>query len=308
MNEWIWILFATVVAQLFLAPLILCGILYTILLVRTSPDKWSRVCTQPEDEEYERLYQQGLLWGEKHAKQMQEVSINSDGFNLCGQYFDFGYRRAVIIIPGRTEACLYSYHFAEPYQKAGYNVLVIDNRSHGLSEGRFCSFGVKEYRDILAWGQYIHDSFGNDSVLLHGICIGSSVALYTLVSKKCPDYFIGMTADGMYSTFRESFKNHMIKDRRPLFPCLVLTMFYIRLVSGANVVTDGPIKQISKLHQPILFLHSREDPYSLPCQVEALYALCPAKKRLVWFEHGDHSRIRINNQEEYDKVIMDFWK
>ena len=83
-------------------------------------------------------------------------------------------------------------------------------------------------------------------------------------------------------------------------------MLWIRLFSGADVVFDGPFKRIGALQKPILFLYSREDTYSTPDQAEYLYAHCHAPKKLVWFDHGAHSRIRINDTEAYDAVVADF--
>jgi len=302
-----WII-AGAVFLLGIAPwFVLAAILYSTLLVRTKPEKWGRECSIPEDEEYRRMFDIGITWNEEHKSRSREVAVTSDGFRLVGEYFDFGGKTAAIIIPGRMESLLYSYYFAEPYRAAGCNVLVIDNRSHGLSEGRFCSLGYKEYRDLIKWSRLLTEELGNERVVLHGICIGSSAALFALTSPDCPGSVAGMVADGMYPTFYESFKNHMIEDHRPLFPLLYLTMLYIRVFSGANVVSDGPIKRIGGLKKPILFLHSREDVYSLPKEAERLYGLCGSKdKVLVWFARGAHSRLRINAPEKYDAAIEAF--
>lgn len=305
---WLWI-FLGIFLFLFLIPtMIMAWFLYSILLRRTSPEKWGRACAFPEDEEYHRMFDIGMEWAKRNEADKQEVCVTSDGLKLVGEYFDFGFNRAAIIIAGRTESLLYSYYFAEPFQRAGWNVLVIDNRAHGLSEGKVSSLGYKEYRDILAWCKLLHGRFGNKQIFLHGICIGASTALFAAVSKDCPDYVIGLSVEGMYVNFYQSFLNHMKVDRpnRIRFPIMQEVMFHIWALSGANVVTDGPIKRIKKLNKPILMLHSKQDQYSLPEKAQLLYDICPAKKRLVWFDSGLHSRIRINNTEQYDNSIVDF--
>jgi pimeloyl-ACP methyl ester carboxylesterase len=193
---------------------IIAAVVYRILLVRTRPEKWSRECSLDEEEEQTRMYAEGNAWYERYRDRISDVSIVSDGFRLFGEYVDFGFDRAVIIIAGRTEGCKYSYYFAEPYRAAGYNVLVIDNRCHGLSDGKYVSLGLKEYKDVLRWGEMLHDNLRNEKIVIHGICIGSATALYALISSECPDYFAGMVADGMYADFRESIKNHMIEQKR----------------------------------------------------------------------------------------------
>ena len=103
---------------------IIAGVVYRILLVRTSPDKWSRECSAGEEDEQKRMYAAGNEWHDRYSDKISEVKIVSEGFNLYGEYADFGFNKAVIIIAGRTEGCKYSYYFAEPYRAAGYNVLV----------------------------------------------------------------------------------------------------------------------------------------------------------------------------------------
>ncbi len=282
-------------------------IIYHILLVRPNKKKWARECSAPELEEPAEMFRVGGEWGNANADKKIEVDIVNQGYHLFGEYFDFGYDKAVIILGGRMESCLYGYYFAQPYPKMGFNVLVIDSRAHGLSDGKVSSVGQREWVDVLAWGAMLHDKFGVKSIWCHGICIGSSTALFALSNQACPDYFKGMIAEGMYDAFYTTFKNHMIEQRRPIFPFLQICMLYIRLFSRVDVVNDGPKKRIKQMQKPILFLHSRTDTFSTPDQVERLYADCPAKqKKLVWFEQSFHSRIRINYVEEYDDAIVQF--
>ena len=309
MGVWFWILIGVLGALLlfFVGPVLSMSFaIYFVLLVRNKPEKWGRVCSFPEDPEYKRMFDTGLLWGEKYKDSKRPVEIKSGRFRLVGEYFDFGADKAVIIIAGRTECCMYSYYFAEPYRQSGYNVLVIDNRAHGNSDGKICSLGYKEYKDIIEWSKMLN-GLGNKSVVLHGICIGASTALFVLTSKKCPDFVTAMVSDGMYVNFYESFKNHMTEKKKPNFPVTYGVMTHIFFISGANAVTDGPLKRMPKMKKPILFMQSKEDTYSMPELAKKLYAACPSEnKKLVYFDHGAHSRIRINDEQGYDNTVKEF--
>lgn len=309
---WLWILLGVagfaLLSWIIMTNIVAC-VIYRTLLVRTKPEKWNRTISFPEDEEYCRMHDIGIAWGEKYKDRIREVEVESDGLKLVGEYFDFGFKNAAIIIAGRTECVQYSYYFAEPFRRAERNVLVIDNRAHGHSEGKVSCLGYRECRDVLQWSRLLHDQLGNERVFLHGICIGSSSALFALTSPDCPDYVEAMSCEGMYTTFFTSFINHMKIDRpkKKRFPIVHETMLMIRIFSHANVVTDGPYKRIEKLQKPILMLHSREDQFSTPDQAEYLYAHCTAPdKKLVWFPHGAHSRIRINDTEAYDDTIVSY--
>ena len=307
MNIWIWILIWTAFFFLVLAPLVIIPTgMYVILLVRTRKSKWTRKCSLPRDKEITEMFHTGMDWAKRYEAHKREVDVYSGKYHLFGEYFDFGCDRAAIIIAGRTETLLYSYYFAEPYREAGYNVLVIDNRSHGKSDGRFNSLGYHEHRDILRWAQFLHDDCGNRLVFLHGICIGASNALFALTAEDCPGYMQGMVAEGLFTTFYESLRLHIKELRQPTQPSLFAVRSYLRLFTGYDIKNDGPIFRIDRLRKPILMLQSKEDKYSLPHRAKDLYAKCPSPKRLVYFEKGAHSHIKINAPAKYDKVIVDF--
>lgn len=290
-----------------IAPvLVMSYFLYRALLVRTDAKEWSRECPYPDDADYVKMYNQSLAWGDKYRDCSSEVEITSDGYHLVGEYFDFGADKAAIIIAGRSESLRYSYYFSEPYRVAGYNILVIDNRSHGLSDGKYNALGTKEYRDILGWAKLLHDKFDNKKVYLHGICIGSATALWALTAEECPDYIVGMTGEGMYFSFGESFKANMAMRNKKWFPVGYFAMMHEKWWTGADVLHDGPYYRMPELKKPILFLHSKEDKASLPELSKKVFERCSAQHKIVWFDHGMHSRIRPVDTEKYDRSIIEF--
>ena len=117
----------------------------------------------------------------------------------------------------------------------------------------------------------------------------------------------GMAAEGMFQRFYDTTKNHMIDSGRPPFPALQALMIWIRLFCGGSAAFDGPIRDIRKMRRPLLMLHSREDIFSVPEKAQELYDLCPSgNKRIVWFDRGRHSRVRLNNMDGYDAAVRDF--
>ena len=283
---------------------------YNNQLVRTEPEKWGRVCSAPDNEEQLKMWNDGIAWMEPNRSRMTEVSVESDGFKLYGEYFDYGSDRCVIILPGRCESLIYSYYFAEPYEKAGFNILVVDTRCHGKSEGKYNTIGVKESHDVLKWAELVHDRFDNKEVYIHGICIGTSSGIFAMTNKNCPDYLKGLVTEGCFVSFRETFKRHMMADNRPLFPVLDMVMLLINKHTGTNVYKDKPIRAIKHINHNarILFLYGKKDIFSIPEKSQKLFDACAATdKQLVWFEKGGHSHLRINNTEEYDNAIIKFF-
>lgn len=280
-------------------------ILFIIHLKRTKKEKWSRTCSNDEQAQRD-MYDIGMLWYNENVSRKTELHIVNEGLNLFGEYYDFGYDRAVIIVPGRTESLRYGYYFAKPYVESGYNLLVIDQRAHGDSDGKYNTVGFDEHRDVIAWAGYLHDCFGVRSVVLHGICIGASCALFAMTAPHTPDYLTAMVAEGMYPTFYDSFKNHMIALKKPTFPFMAFINLWMRLCTGYSM-KHGPIHVIHDYKKPLLMLHGKEDLYSLPSTAKTLYESAGSEsKELVWFEKGAHSQLRYADSEAYDQAIKAF--
>ncbi len=292
--------------------LILTYIISTLIfrsqLVRTSPDKFKRECSCITNEEHVRMYNTGLEWGEENKEYKTEVSITNDGLKLVGEYFDFGFSKCVLIEQGRAEGLFYNYYFAKPYKDAGCNVLVIDTRANGLSEGRYISGGWLESRDIPVWINHITQNFPhNKEFYIHGICVGSAAAIFAAAKEDFPECVKGIVAEGPFHSFYESFREHLIDYRKPVYPILWQIRFLCKIHIGTDIKKQAPITYIDKINVPILMFCGRKDVYSLPEKCQSLFDKCSSNhKRLVWFDEGSHSHLRINAQEKYDSEIIKF--
>ena len=294
------LLFMIEVVGRIVSGIIVGKMLYFKYLVRKNPEDWGHRCSDPDDYEQHLMWDEGLAWAEQHKDRRKEIDIVSDGYKLHGEYFDFGGNKAVIIVPGRTESLCYSYFYAPAYQKQGVNVLLIDKRGHGGSEGKYEDNGENSHVDIHAWAKMLHDDFGIEDITLHGICIGCSLCCFALSSPACPSYIKRFIADGMYETFCLTFKNHMKKEKRPVFPYCYTAMLFGRKYAKADFIHNGPVKQIGKVRVPTLLIYTELDDFSTPEQAHRLYSLLNAEKELYFFHKGRHSHIRFHNAEEYD--------
>jgi len=311
---WFWIILIVVLIALLGGVVYTYGVAWVVYrdyLTRQPELKGKKYlryeCAFPDHAISMQMFKEGMQWQEQHLDAIRQVAIENEGLKLAGEFFDFGFDRTVIILAGRGEACSYGYYFAQPYQDLGYNVLVVDNRSTGESDGVYNCVGMKEYRDIIAWMRFLEKETATKRILLHGICIGSATGLYVMTSKDCPESAMGLIAEGMYCDFQESFKNHMIEINKPVFPVLQEAMSLIFLHSGHHPKRFCPNRIIKKMDKPILMLYGRQDQYSKPDKSVILYKNCPSPtKKLVWFDEGDHSHLRIMAPEEYDRQIAVF--
>ena len=306
----VWIILACLVGSgILMWPLTLLvasKCVYNSTLRRTDSEKWGRAPSAPDDPPSMEMDAMGMEWAEANRHAMKEVHTVRDGVNLYGEYYDFGHKRAVMILSGRTESLRYGYYFAIPYAGAGWNVLVVDPRAHGKSDGEFNTVGFEESLDDIAWIKHLRDCHGVRQVVFHGICIGAAGGMLALTNPDCPDTVCGIVTEGMFPNFGESMKNHLIERNKPVKTFYPFINMWMKHYTGHSM-SYGPINVIHKLQVPLLMLHSKEDIYSTPAYAQKLYDLSGApEKRLVWFEHGRHSMLRITDTELYDTSVTEF--
>ena len=276
-------------------------------LVNQHPDDRRRECSCVTNDEQVAMWDAGCAWAEEHKNVMTEVEVTRDGMRFLGEYYDFGKDRAVILLPGRCECLMYSYFYAKPYEAAGFNVLVIDQRSYGLSDGIYNTIGREESEDLKVWIAFLKEHYGMENIWLHSICVGSSTAILLLSQPDCPKEVKALVADGCFVSFRESFKTHMQDLKKPIFPVLDLVMLNIWHYAGTNVYKIAPIKLMHKIKVPVLFLYGEKDIFSKPEKSKLLIAKCKSEGTEVeWFKEGAHSHLRYTNPEQYDAAILRF--
>ena len=280
---------------------------YKKTMVRISKETWGREHPSDLAEETVAMYEEGLAWAEQHQDKKVDLHIvNRDGYNLYGEYYDFGSDKCAFILSGRTEALRYGYYFAKPYSELGYSILVIDPRAHGLSDGTYNTMGFEESKDDIEWINYVTEKFNLKTVVLHGICIGAAGGVLALTSENAPSVVKGIVTEGMFANFYESFKNHLIERKKPVFIMMDLVNNQAKKHTGYSM-KYGPINVIDKLDRPIMMLQSKEDIYSTPEFAQKLYEKAGSKdKELVLFEKGKHSMLRLVNTELYDKKVKEF--
>lgn len=305
----LWTVGALAVSGILMIPItyiVASYCVYNSTLRRKSKEHWSRNMPSELEPDAVKMYETGLKWAAENAHRMSEVQTERAGLRLFGEYYDFGSDTTVVVLSGRTETLKYGYYFAIPYAEAGLNVLVLDPRAHGLSDGEFNTVGFEESEDLLVWLRQIEKEKGVKHFVLHGICIGAAGGMLALTSGRIPDSVSAIVTEGMFPNFGESMKNHLIERKKPVFILYDLINGWMKHYTGHSM-SYGPIDVISKLDRPLLMLHSREDLYSTPEYAEKLYNLAGCEeKQIVWFPHGRHSMLRITDTERYDNAIKEF--
>ena len=107
------------------------------------------------------------------------IEIKShDDYKLKAVYYPNNSEVTVICVHGYTSHAEREWAFPGLfYLSLGYNVLIPYQRAHGLSEGKYISFGALEYLDMQRWVDKVNEMIPNNKIIIHGLSMGGGITL-----------------------------------------------------------------------------------------------------------------------------------
>ncbi len=236
------------------------------------------------------------------------VVENQDGLKLHGYYIetDPNANKVVLLLHGYTRAFPMSMQFAELYTNKGFNILAIDQRAHGESEGTYTSYGYYEKYDIDTWIEWIRNNVGmNTTIGLHGISLGGGTALEYLHINQFVKFVI---ADCPYSDLAELIRYQIrYRYKAPNFIFYYTIGFLIKLYAQFRLSDVRPIAAVAKSELPILFIHGNRDRFIPTYMSKNLYeAKQKGLKRLWIAENAGHSDAYQRNRTQYEAEVSTF--
>ncbi len=186
-----------------------------------------------------------------------------------------------------------------------HNVLLIDQRAHGESEGNAISFGIRERFDILDWVLYAEERFGAVPILLVGISMGGASVLMA-GGEELPASVCGIVADCPYSSPRDIITSVIRMMHLPPALAYPLVATSARLFGGFSLASCTAIDAVGRCRVPVLLLHGEEDRL-VPCDMSrAMHAAAPERVTLYTFPGADHGMSFMSDPARYETAIGDF--
>lgn len=265
----------------------------------------------PKGKEYEPFKDEMIEWV-KLARQRpsREYSVRSfDGLLLKGRYYEYekgapidilfhGYRgTAERDLSGGVERCV----------RLKHNVLIVDHRASGSSEGRVITFGINESKDAEKWVELVLREIDPDAkIILGGVSMGAATVMIAS-EKEFPKNVVGAVADCGYTSAEEIIKKVMVGLRLPknlLYPFVKLGA---KLFGRFDIDETSPVEAVKNSKIPIIFFHGDKDGF-VPHEMSVVnYEACTSPKKMVTVEGADHGLAFPVDQKRYVKEIEDFF-
>ncbi|RJP56929.1 MAG: hypothetical protein C4541_11190 [Candidatus Auribacter fodinae] len=183
-----------------------------------------------------------------------------------------------------------------------YNLLLIDFRYFGQSEGRFTSLGYHEQKDIHAAVQWLKDR-GFTKIGAWGFSLGAS----TLILTASPD-IKALIADSGFADIHALINLIYGYIPSPLKkPFVWLTELHTALFLHVFVSDLAPVKKIPSYKIPIMIIHGDRDSQIPVSHAYRLYEASDQTFTRLWIVPGaDHGQAQYLYPAEYKKRVRDF--
>lgn len=217
----------------------------------------------------------------------QDVKLlTADGVRLHGWYVPHvEARRTVLFFHGNAGNISHRQESIEIFRDLGLNVLIIDYRGYGRSEGTPDEAGL--YADADAAWRYLVDvqQIRDEDIIIFGRSLGGAVAA---------DLGARVQAGALVLESTFSSARAMSRLMFPLLSYLIVPRFKFNVA-----------ERVGAVHYPVLVLHSPDDdiiPFRLG---EEVYAAANEPKTFVPLK-GDHNSGFLQAQPDYERALAQF--
>ena len=231
---------------------------------------------------------------------------SEDGLKLHATWFPKDdCKKIVICFHGYTSQGMSDYiGLSGYYLKQGYSMLLVDERAHGQSEGKYIGFGCLDRKDAMKWIAHIVKECGDDvQILLHGTSMGGATVLMTS-GLELPPQVKGIISDCAFTSPKEVF-THVLKHmiHLPAFPIMQISEILNRRWAGYGLDECNAAREVKKAKVPILFIHGSADTF-VPCSMcDEIYQNCASPKQKLIVDGAAHAESYYKDTAAYDKAL-----
>lgn len=233
-------------------------------------------------------YPAGFLSPEHYRLQVEEVWMTTeDGVKVSGYFLPQPSSPKVLLwFHGNAENIGFGLEQMEILAKLGINILEVDYRGYGKSEGSPDEAGI--YRDADAAYEYLVKTrhFQPRNVIIYGHSLGGAVAVDLASRRECG----GLILQSSFTSAREM--------ARRVLPIPLLGYF---LKSRFDSLT-----KIENARVPVLIAHGTRDetvPFSMG---QRLYRAAPEPKSFIPVEGAGHNDVLVVAGEQYLRRLREF--
>lgn len=220
--------------------------------------------------------------------------------------------RTVLLLHGYSDAKVGVIAWAPTWRRLGFNLLAIDLRAHGDSEGIHSTAGYFERHDVSRVLDELRASRPRATrrLLLFGVSLGAAVAANVASDR---DDLDGIVLECPFASYRSAIAAHAEVMLLPLTWAQPIAVRLAEWISGADFERVRPVEAIAHARCPVLLIHSGDDPFVPRGDVRQLNAAMTrrdpslrALDRVVELEQAPHVMGSTRDPDGYERMLREF--
>jgi len=216
---------------------------------------------------------------------------------------------AILICHGLAHDKLSGIRYVQYLLKDGYDLILMDFRNHGESEGSITTYGHFEKHDLLGAIRYLRDQGFQGKLGILGASMGASIALLTAAETK---EISGMVLDSPFASLQELCNAWARKTTKfpELFIKLPVQLAYcwLFLMYRFWVPEVAPCMSAQSVRCPVFLIHGGADQRIPAFHSEQIYENLRGEKDLWIVPNADHLGVYLVHPEEYQQRVLGFFR
>jgi hypothetical protein len=233
-------------------------------------------------------YPQGFPAAQTYAGDADEVWLTTqDGVRINAFYHSNpASQRALLWFHGNAENIGYGLEHLRALATLGVNILAVDYRGYGKSEGSPTEAGV--YRDADAAYDYLRQQrqIRPENIIVYGHSLGGAVAINLASRRPCGGLIV-------QSSFTSARAMARLMLSLPLFEYVVKSRF-------------DSLERVRDVHAPVLIVHGTRDEVIPYVMGEQLFRAAPQPKQFYRVEGAGHNNLMEVGGEAYLACLRHF--
>ena len=213
--------------------------------------------------------------------------------------------RYLIMVHGIWGNKTYLYPSAYQFDQLGYNILLVDQRASGDSQGEYYTYGQKESLDLMQWIDYLRKKDPECRIILFGVSMGAATVM-TAAANELPENVCCIVEDCGFSSMKEEIDHIIRKDFKLKYTGPILGILERKMQEKLQMSFDdaSPKTCLENNEVPILFVHGEKDDFVPFDMAKILYNHNKGTKKYYPVKDAGHCEAR--NDPDYYKNIDAF--
>ena len=238
----------------------------------------------------------------------EDYTVKSyDGYVLHVQYLKNAKEshKYVIISHGYTDNHIGSLKYARVYLNLGFHVVLYDLRGHGENEPTFCTYSIREAKDLNVLIEDTRKRYPDAQVLgIHGESLGSATSIAVLQYKPQIDFVV---ADCGFSEIASVMANGLKMMKLPEGLSKVASLC-AKMRYGYSYEEMRPIDALKDNAIPICFIHGEKDDFIVPQHSINMQKATKGYSEIHIFPNATHAASVLFDTDGYTETLRAYLK